>query len=109
MGGKSFYARELDSIREIDLDVRLILGALVTDLEKLYEIGKKFGYEERSVGYISKCHLCVDIRKHIAQQTDEFEGLATIKRNQSTSSDFSLLSSPLPLFLLLFLQLQLLL
>lgn len=68
-------ARELDSIREIYLDERLILSALVSYLEKLYEMGKRFGYEERSEGYISKCHLCVDIRKHIVQQTDEFEEL----------------------------------
>jgi hypothetical protein len=67
--------RELDTIREINLDERPILGALVTDLEKLYEIGKKFGYEEQREGYISKCHLCLDIRKHIVQQTDEFEEL----------------------------------
>lgn len=68
-------AREPDSIRQIDLDERPILGALVTDLEKLYEMGKGFGCEEWSEGYISKCHLCVDIRKFIAQQTGEFEEL----------------------------------
>lgn len=68
-------ARKLDPIRQIDLDERPILGALVTDLKKLYEIGKGFGYEERSEGCVSKCHLCVDIRKHIAQQTEEFDEL----------------------------------
>lgn len=69
-------ARNLDSLREIDLDERPILDALVTDLEKLYEFGKGFGYEDRSEGYISKCHLCVDIRRHMAQQTDEFKELS---------------------------------
>jgi hypothetical protein len=70
-------ARDVDSICSgIDLEERPILDVLVTDLEKLYEFGvKEFGYKERKEGYISKCHLCVDIRKHIAQQTDEFEEL----------------------------------
>jgi hypothetical protein len=39
---------------------------------KLYEFGvKEFGYIELSEGYISKCHLCVDIRKCLAKQTDK--------------------------------------
>jgi len=70
-------ARNLNSmLKGIDLDERPILDALVTDLQKLYEIGvKEFGYKERNEGYISKCHLCVDIRRHIEQQTDEFKEL----------------------------------
>lgn len=62
-------------ISEVNLDERPILGAVVTDLKKLYEIGKEFGYQERREGYISKCHLCVDIRRHIVQQTDKFKEL----------------------------------
>jgi hypothetical protein len=69
-------ARDLDSLREIVLDEKAILEALVTDLKKLYEFGvKESGYIELSEGYISKCHLCVDIRKYLAKQTDEFEEL----------------------------------
>lgn len=70
-------ARNLDSLLEgIDLDERPIIDALVTDLKKLYEFGvKEFGYKENSEGYISKCHLCVDVRKHVSQQTDEFKEL----------------------------------
>ncbi|MBE0512225.1 radical SAM protein [Candidatus Bathyarchaeota archaeon] len=68
-------ARNLELIHQIDLDERPIVDALVTDLEKLHDLGKQFGYKQRSEGYVSKCHLCVDIRKHIAQQTDEFEEL----------------------------------
>jgi len=70
-------ARNLNSmLNGIDLDERPILDVLVTDLQKLYEIGvKEFDYKERSEGYISKCHLCVDLRRHIAQQTDEFKEL----------------------------------
>lgn len=70
-------ARELDSIcREgVDLDECPILEALVTDVKKLYELGVKFGYQELPRGYVSRCHLCVDIRKHILQRTDEFKEL----------------------------------
>jgi hypothetical protein len=69
-------ARNLDSLREIELDGKPILEALATDLEKLYELGvREFGYKELSDGYVSKCHLCVDLRKCLAKQTDEFEEL----------------------------------
>ena len=33
------------------------------------------GYPVSSDGYISKCHLCLDIRKHLSAR-DEFEELA---------------------------------
>ena len=36
---------------------------------------KEFKYRERSDGYVSKCHLCVDIRKHIVGITDEIKEL----------------------------------
>lgn len=71
-------ARDLDTIccDGIDLEEHPILNALVTDLEKLYEFSvKELDYKELSEGYVSKCHLCVDIRKHIVQQTDEFKEL----------------------------------
>jgi len=69
--------RETDSICQgINLDSRPILDALLTDLKRLFEFGVKgFDYKERAQGYISKCHLCVDVRRHIAQKTDEFEEL----------------------------------
>lgn len=70
-------AMDLNSLLQgIDLTQRPILNAVVTDLKKLYQIGaEKFGYNELRGGYISKCHLCIDIRKHIVQQSDEFEEL----------------------------------
>jgi Fe-S-cluster-containing dehydrogenase component len=70
-------ARDLDSLcRGIDLSDKPILEALVTDLKCLYEFAvKEFNYEELKDGYVSKCHLCVDVRKHIAQQTDKFKEL----------------------------------
>lgn len=58
----------------MNLDDRPILGALVTGRGELYRFAvEEFGYEEAPDGYISKCHLCVDIRKHIAQRTGEFK------------------------------------
>jgi len=69
--------REIDSICEgIDLDGRPILQALLSDLKRLFELGvKEFDYKERAQGYISKCHLCIDVRRHITQKTDEFQEL----------------------------------
>lgn len=60
-------ARDLNSICQgVDLEELPVLKALLTDLEGLYELGKDYGYEERE-GYISKCHLCLDVRKHLVQ------------------------------------------
>jgi hypothetical protein len=61
--------------RGIDLDKRPVLKALVTGIEQLYKLGQGFGYEEIPEGYVSACHLCMDIRKHIVQQTEEFDEL----------------------------------
>lgn len=71
-------ARDLNTLcsEGINLEEHPILNALVTDLEMLYEFSvKEFNYREQNEGYISKCHLCVDIRKHIAQKTNEFQEL----------------------------------
>ena len=70
-------ARDLNSILSgIELEERPILGALLTDMEELYELGvKEFGYKERKEGYISKCHLCLDMRRRIVEQKEEFEEL----------------------------------
>ena len=70
-------ARDLDSmVRGIDLDERTILGALVTNLESLYKFSvEEFSYKELPDGYASKCHLCVDLRKHLSHQTHEFKEL----------------------------------
>ncbi|MGQ9478655.1 MAG: hypothetical protein ACUVQ0_01370 [Thermoproteota archaeon] len=60
----------------VDLEDRPILHALVTDIMELYTLAlEKFNYRERKDGYVSKCHLCIDIRRHIARQTDAFKEL----------------------------------
>jgi hypothetical protein len=70
-------AREMHSIlRGVDLNVRPILKVLTNDLKELLELAvREFGYEPLQEGYVSKCHLCLDVRKHIAQKTDEFKEL----------------------------------
>jgi len=70
-------ARDLNSIcGGIDLEERPILKFLARDLKELFEFAvKKFGYEERRDGYVSKCHLCLDIRRHIVMRTEGFEEL----------------------------------
>lgn len=68
-------ARHLDALstQGIDLEEHPIVGALVTDLEALYKLSvERFGYKARSEGYVSKCHLCTDIRRCIVLETDEF-------------------------------------
>lgn len=60
-------ARDLNDLCEgIDLDELPVLAALLTSMEQLYELGEEHGYGEQE-GYISKCHLCVDIRRHLAR------------------------------------------
>ena len=56
----------------VDLDQRPVLRALLTDLEDLVHLGLELGYEERE-GYVSKCHLCADIRRHLLQHGDFIE------------------------------------
>lgn len=69
-------AERLATTRRIPLEDKPILAALVIDLKTLHELAvKDFDYRERVEGYVSKCHLCVDIRKHIARQTEAFTEL----------------------------------
>ena len=74
-------ARDMDSIlSQIDLKNRPILQALTSNLKNLYDFGKaEFNYKESEEGYISKCHLCFDIRKFITGQVEEFDELKPIE------------------------------
>jgi hypothetical protein len=63
-------ARDLDALnRGIDLDRYPVLSALLTDLKELLALDREFDYEEQE-GYVSKCHLCVDIRRHLVAHGD---------------------------------------
>ncbi len=60
-------ARDLNALcREgIDLETLPVLKALLGSIETLYRLGQEHGYRQAS-GYVSKCHLCMDIRRHLA-------------------------------------------
>lgn len=81
--------RNMDSIlSEIDLKNHPILRALTTDIKNLYDFGKsEFNYKERAEGYISKCHLCFDIRKSIAGQTKEYSELKPMELYKQAISE----------------------
>lgn len=72
-------ARHLDEIcKGLELDDHPILAKLVAPngMEKLFKLGKKeYGYKQLKDGYVSKCHLCLDIRKHITKKTHEYKEL----------------------------------
>ena len=69
-------AHNLDTIfNGIDLSEHPVLNALTTELGQLYKLAKDFGYEDLPDGYVSACHLCLDLRKHLVHQTDEFQEL----------------------------------
>ncbi len=71
-------ARKLDLIcREgVDLSQYPIIRALVSDVEELFNLAcREFEYEELPRGYISKCHLCLDIRQHLVRKTNRFREL----------------------------------
>jgi len=69
--------QNLDQILKegIDLEKKPILRFIIKeDFEGLFRFAKDFGYQEPEEGYVSKCHLCVDIRKHLLVK-GEFEEL----------------------------------
>jgi len=71
-------ARDLEGLcRGVDLSELPVLTALLTSLGDLLELGRRHGYEEREA-YASKCHLCVDVRRHLAAEGD-FRELAPLQ------------------------------
>ncbi|MCX7913339.1 MAG: 4Fe-4S cluster-binding domain-containing protein [Thermodesulfovibrionales bacterium] len=61
--------RQLDRLLKEGIDINRfpILGFLMEDdLEGLYDFAKDKGFREDSEGYISKCHLCIELRKYLA-------------------------------------------
>jgi hypothetical protein len=60
--------RRLDRllIDGIDVAEYPILGYLIEeDLGGLLRFARRYGYCERPEGYLSRCHLCTDIRRHL--------------------------------------------
>ena len=59
----------------IDLEAHPVLRFLTAeDMEGLFHFAKDFGYQASRRGYVSKCDLCLDIRKHLVSRQD-FEEL----------------------------------
>ena len=64
---------ELDRLLQhgSDLNNRPVLKFLVNqDMQGLFNCVSDRGYLELSNGYVSKCHLCLDIRKHLVSSGD---------------------------------------
>jgi hypothetical protein len=72
-------ARNLDSICQgIELDDYPVIAKLVSSggIGKLFRFSvEEYGYKALEDGYVSKCHLCIDVRKNIVEQTSEFKEL----------------------------------
>jgi hypothetical protein len=67
---------DLDALLEegIDLDERPVLRFLVAgDTQGLFCYATDLGYQESGEGYISKCDLCLDLRKHLVSKRDYAE------------------------------------
>jgi MoaA/NifB/PqqE/SkfB family radical SAM enzyme len=65
--------RQLDKLlaEGIDLDARPVLSYIIADnFEGLLAFAGERGYRERPSGYLSKCHLCADIRKFLVRVED---------------------------------------
>lgn len=65
--------RDLESLttRGVALDERPVLGFLVNDdMPGLYAFARDRDYTELPRGYFSKCHLCVDLRRHLSASGD---------------------------------------
>ncbi len=63
----------------IELDDYPILYYLVRgDMRGLFKFAQQFGYQPDFRGYLSRCHLCTDIRKFLLSQQD-FEELRPVE------------------------------
>lgn len=62
--------RRLDELimEGVDSSKRPVLGFLMDgDLAGLFSFAKDFGFVESPGGYLSRCHLCMDMRRHLVQ------------------------------------------
>ncbi|MFX0050081.1 MAG: hypothetical protein ACFE8U_02205 [Candidatus Hermodarchaeota archaeon] len=79
-GGLSWgKINNLDSLcnEGIDLEEFPVFKSLILgNLKELYSfVVENFNYKDLNQGYISKCHLCLDIRKKIVLKTDKVKEL----------------------------------
>ena len=60
----------------IDTEQYPILDHIIKNsFEDLFHLAQDTGYKPLEAGYFSKCHLCVDIRKHLAFTKHDFKEL----------------------------------
>jgi hypothetical protein len=65
--------RKLDELLREGVDTARfpVLGLLMEeDLKGLLALARERGFQESAEGYYSKCHLCMDLRKHLALTGD---------------------------------------
>lgn len=65
--------KELDRLISdgIELALQPVLKFLITgDLRGFYYFARDWGYHESRRGYVSKCHLCLDLRKFMVSKKD---------------------------------------
>lgn len=81
-GGISYGdCRNLDTLLRdgIDAEAQPVLALLMAeDMAGLLDLAVECGFSEDPAGYFSKCHLCLAIRRHLAEQ-DNFSELAPIE------------------------------
>jgi hypothetical protein len=61
--------RKLDDLLRngVDTEEHPVLGFLMEeDLGGLHGLAMDHGYEAAESGYFSRCHLCTDLRRHLA-------------------------------------------
>ena len=67
---------ELDQLLKegIDMGNLPVLKYLIKkDMQELFNVASDLGYQELSEGYVSKCHLCLDVRKYLVSIGDYAE------------------------------------
>jgi len=68
--------KDLDMLLKdgIDLDTHPVLAFLIKeDIDGLFHYASEFDYQESREGYVSKCDLCLDIRKYLCTVKDFVE------------------------------------
>ena len=64
---------QIESLMEegIDLEEHPILSFLIAeDMEGLFNFARGLGYEESERGYVSRCDLCLDLRRYLVSRGD---------------------------------------
>ncbi|MDW8135808.1 MAG: radical SAM protein [Thermodesulfobacterium sp.] len=72
------HITELKSLVEegINLKKKPLLDLLLQDIKLFYQMAvKEFGYQPPEEGFISKCHLCLDIRRFLVSKGANFQEL----------------------------------